>query len=180
MVAALLNFVNLAQLTAMGRARWRTRRCRQMWPLPGSCSPCLAAIMLLYRDARWLSCRGGVDGCDPGAASSPWASLCCWRSFFVEYGSLEVTTRKTGRIAPAKVLPPKDCEARSWLSYDCFARCGCRVVSTGHPAHLRGSFGEGAAPQHGRDGLHTAHSPRSSPCSPVSRPPRISRANSMA
>jgi SSS family solute:Na+ symporter/sodium/pantothenate symporter len=100
MVAALLNFY-LAQLTAMGRA------VEGLTTLPPETAfawgvAVLALIMLAYETL------GGV------LAIGFFVLLSL---IFAEYGSLEVTTRKLAEMAPAKVLPPKAVEARSWLSY---------------------------------------------------------------
>ncbi|MBL9180509.1 MAG: sodium:solute symporter family protein [Verrucomicrobiaceae bacterium] len=113
MVAALLNFY-LAQLTAMGRA------VEGLTTLPPDVAfawgvAVLAAIMLLYETLGGFRAVAWTDVIQGGILAVGFFVLLAL--IFIEYGSLEVTTRKLAEIAPAKVLPPKAAEARSWLSY---------------------------------------------------------------
>ena len=113
MVAALLNFY-LAQLTAMGRA------VEGLTTLPPETAfawgvAVLALIMLAYETLGGFRAVAWTDVIQGGVLAIGFFVLLAL--IFAEYGSLEVTTRKLAEMAPAKVLPPKAVEARSWLSY---------------------------------------------------------------
>lgn len=113
MVAALLNFY-LAQLTAMGRA------VEGLTTLPPETAfawgvAVLALIMLAYETLGGFRAVAWTDVIQGGVLAIGFFVLLAL--IFAEYGSLEVTTRKLAEMAPAKVLPPKAAEARSWLSY---------------------------------------------------------------
>jgi SSS family solute:Na+ symporter/sodium/pantothenate symporter len=113
MVAALLNFY-LAQLTAMGRA------VEGLTTLPPETAfawgvAVLALIMLAYETLGGFRAVAWTDVIQGGVLAIGFVVLLSL--IFAEYGSLEVTTRKLAEMAPAKVLPPKAAEARSWLSY---------------------------------------------------------------
>jgi SSS family solute:Na+ symporter/sodium/pantothenate symporter len=113
MVAALLNFY-LAQLTAMGRA------VEGLTTLPPETAfawgvVVLALIMLAYETLGGFRAVAWTDVIQGGVLAIGFFVLLAL--IFAEYGSLEVTTRKLAEMAPAKVLPPKAVEARSWLSY---------------------------------------------------------------
>jgi SSS family solute:Na+ symporter/sodium/pantothenate symporter len=113
MVAALLNFY-LAQLTAMGRA------VEGLTTLPPETAfawgvAVLALIMLAYETLGGFRAVAWTDVIQGGVLAIGFFVLLSL--IFAEYGSLEVTTRKLAEMAPAKVLPPKAVEARSWLSY---------------------------------------------------------------
>lgn len=113
MVAALLNFY-LAQLTAMGRA------VEGLTTLPPETAfawgvSVLALIMLAYETLGGFRAVAWTDVIQGGVLAIGFVVLLSL--IFAEYGSLEVTTRKLAEMAPAKVLPPKAAEARSWLSY---------------------------------------------------------------
>ncbi|MBV6499039.1 MAG: Osmoregulated proline transporter OpuE [Prosthecobacter sp.] len=113
MVAALLNFY-LAQLTAMGRA------VEGLTTLPPDTAfawgvGVLAAVMLLYETLGGFRAVAWTDMIQGGILAIGFVVLMAL--IFVEYGSLEASTLKLAQAAPAKVLPPKAVEARSWLSY---------------------------------------------------------------
>jgi SSS family solute:Na+ symporter len=113
MVAALLNFY-LAQLTAMGRA------VEGLTTLPPDTAfawgvGVLAAVMLLYETLGGFRAVAWTDVIQGGILAIGFVVLMAL--IFVEYGSLEASTMKLAQAAPAKVLPPKAAEARSWLSY---------------------------------------------------------------
>lgn len=113
MVAALLNFY-LAQLTAMGRA------VEGLTTLPPDTAfawgvGVLAAVMLLYETLGGFRAVAWTDMIQGGILAIGFVVLMAL--IFVEYGSLEASTLKLAQAAPAKVLPPKAAEARSWLSY---------------------------------------------------------------
>ena len=65
----------------------------------------LAAIMLLYETLGGFRAVAWTDVIQGGILAVGFFVLLAL--IFVEYGSLEVTTRKLAEIAPAKVLPPK-------------------------------------------------------------------------
>lgn len=113
MVAALLNFY-LAQLTAMGRA------VEGLTTLPPDTAfawgvGVLAAVMLLYETLGGFRAVAWTDMIQGGILAVGFVVLMAL--IFFEYGSLEASTLKLAQVAPAKVLPPKAAEARSWLSY---------------------------------------------------------------
>jgi SSS family solute:Na+ symporter len=113
MVASLMNFY-LAQLTAMGRAveglTTLDPETAFVWGVV-----VLAGIMLVYETMGGFRAVAWTDVIQGGVLALGFAVLLVL--IFAEYGTMEQTTRMLLQTAPAKVLPPKAPEVRSWISY---------------------------------------------------------------